>query len=59
MRDPARECLLIFGMALLFISPHLKPEDVGTARMLAIVAIGAVSTLAAALSPESWSKRGN
>jgi hypothetical protein len=58
MKDPARASLLIFGMTLLFISPHIRPEHLGTARFLAVIAIGAVTTLAAVLSPASWSKRG-
>jgi hypothetical protein len=40
-------------MALLFAMSQLGPKDLGTFRFVSIIAIGAVCTLTAALSPES------
>ena len=51
-KDRARESLLVFGMALLFASIYIVPEDVGAMRFIGIIAIGAASTLTAALAPE-------
>ena len=53
MKLQARESLLVFGMALLFAMSQLGPKDLGTFRFLSIIAIGAVCTLTAALSPET------
>ena len=52
MKLQARECLLVFGMALLFATAQLGPRDFGTFRFVSIIALGAVCTLTAALSPE-------
>jgi hypothetical protein len=53
MKLQARECLLVFGMALLFAMSQLGPKDFGTFRFVSIIAIGAVCTLTAALAPNS------
>jgi hypothetical protein len=53
MKLQARECLLVFGMALLFAMAQLGPKDLGTIRYVSIIAIGAVCTLTAALTPEA------
>ena len=52
MKIGARESLLVFGMALLFASTQLAPELVGVGRFIGIIAIGAVATLTAALTPD-------
>ncbi len=56
MKLQARECLLIFGIAVLFAMSQIGPKDFGAFRYVAIIAIGAVSTLTAALVPETWSR---
>jgi hypothetical protein len=56
MKLQARECLLVFGMALLFATAQLGPQDFGAFRFVGIIAIGAVSTLTAALVPEEPSR---
>jgi hypothetical protein len=52
MKLQARECLLVFGMAVLFAMAQITPEDLGAFRYVGIIAIGAVCTLTAALTPE-------
>jgi hypothetical protein len=52
MRDRAREFLLIGGVALLFAATQIRPVDLGVMRFLTMIAIGAVWTMTAALSPD-------
>jgi hypothetical protein len=52
MKERVRECLLVGGVALLFATSQIKPDELGAARFVTFIAIGAVWTLAAALSPE-------
>jgi hypothetical protein len=54
MKIQARECLLVFGIALLFAMSQWGPKDLGALRFVGIIAIGAVCTLTAALVPEKW-----
>jgi hypothetical protein len=51
-RDHARECLFIFGMALLFASSFLPRLQIDASRLVGILAIGAVSVLAAVFTPQ-------
>ena len=51
MRDHARESLLIFGMALLFAS-SLLPRLLSPGRLVGVLAIGAVSVLAAVFAAQ-------
>jgi hypothetical protein len=53
MKLQARECLLVFGMGLLFAMSQSGPKDLGAFRFVGIIAIGAVCTLTAALAPEA------
>lgn len=52
MKDRARECLLIGGVALLFFTTQIRPDDLGVVRFLTMIGIGMVWTLTAALSPD-------
>jgi hypothetical protein len=52
MKERARECLLVGGIALLFATTQIRPADLGTAPFLTMIAVGAVWTLTAALSPD-------
>lgn len=56
MKIQARECLLVFGMALLFAMSQLGPKDLGAFRFVGIIAIGAVCTLTAALAPDAMAR---
>jgi hypothetical protein len=53
MKDRAKECLLVGGVALLFATTQIRPSDVGIALFVTMIAVGAVWTLTAALSPEN------
>ena len=57
MKIQARECLLIFGMGLLFATAQLGPTEFGAFRFVTVIAIGAASTLVAALAPELEGER--
>ena len=52
MKDRARECLLVGGVALLFLTTQIRPADLGVVRFLTMIGIGMVWTLTAALSPD-------
>ena len=56
MKIHARECLLVFGMALLFAMSQMGPKELGAFRFVGIIAIGAVCTLTAALTPDAPSR---
>ena len=57
MKIQARECLLIFGMGLLFAAAQLGPQEFGAFRFVGVIAIGAAATLVAALAPEFEGER--
>jgi hypothetical protein len=56
MKLQAQECLLVFGIALLFAMTQTEPRDLGAFRFVGIIAIGAVCTLTAALTPDRPSR---
>ena len=57
MKIQARECLLVFGMGLLFATAQLGPQEFGAIRFVAVIVIGAAATLVAALVPEFEGER--
>jgi hypothetical protein len=53
MKVCAQECLLVCGVALLFVTTQIKPADLGAALFLTMIGVGTVWTMTAALSKES------